>query len=127
MQLLTKVIALAFMLAGTTQAVAQLNLPFGNQKEVDKLSKLDISKVVLFATSDINKCRDEHKKKEPKVSGKLLARFTVEPSGKTSGITIVSTEFKGTTFAKCLSGLIGDWTFPKSKVKSAPYDLPQTF
>jgi hypothetical protein len=127
MQFFTKVIALAFMLAGATQAAAQLNLPFGNQKEVDKLSKADISKVVLFATLDINKCRDEHKKKEPKVSGKLVARFTVEPSGKTSGITIVSTEFKGTTFAKCLSGLIGDWTFPKSKQRSAPFDLPQTF
>lgn len=127
MHVFTKVIALAFMMACTTPAVAQLNLPFGNQKEVDKLSKVDISKVVLFATGDINKCRSEHKKKEPKVSGKLVARFTVEPSGKTSGINIVSTEFKGSSFAKCLTGLIGDWSFPKSKQKSAPYDLPQTF
>jgi hypothetical protein len=127
MQSFTKVIALVFIMACTTQASAQFNLPFGNQKEVDKLSKTDISQVVLFATSDINKCREDHKKKEPKVSGKLVARFTVEPSGKASGITIVSTEFKGTTFAKCLTGLIGDWTFPKSKQKSAPFDLPQTF
>ncbi len=127
MQLVTKVIALVFMTVCTTPAVAQLNLPFGNQKEVDKLTKADITKVVLFATGDINKCRGEHKKKEPKVSGKLLARFAVEPSGKTSGVTIVSTEFKGTTFAKCLTGVIGDWSFPKSKQRSAPYDLPQTF
>ena len=127
MQFNNKVIALAFMLAFSTQAVAQLNLPFGNQKEVDKLSKADISKVVLFATGDINKCRSEHKKKEPKVTGKLVARFTVETSGKTSGITLVSSEFKGSTFAKCLTGLIEDWSFPKSKQKSAPFDLPQTF
>jgi hypothetical protein len=127
MQFFTKVIAAAFMLACTTHTFAQLNLPFGNQKEVDKLSKADISKVVLFATGDINKCRSEHKKKEPKVTGKLVARFTVEPSGKTSGINLVSTEFKGSTFAKCLTGLIGDWSFPKSKQKSAPFDLPQTF
>ncbi|MBL0123355.1 MAG: AgmX/PglI C-terminal domain-containing protein [Betaproteobacteria bacterium] len=127
MHFFTKVSTLAFMMACTTPAVAQLNLPFGSQKEVDKLSKVDISKVVLFATGDINKCRSEHKKKEPKVSGKLVARFTVDPSGKTSNINIVSTEFKGSTFAKCLTGLIGDWSFPKSKQKSAPYDLPQTF
>ena len=127
MHFFTKVSTLAFMMACTTPAVAQLNLPFGSQKEVDKLSKVDISKVVLFATGDINKCRSEHKKKEPKVSGKLVARFTVDPSGKTSNINIVSTEFKGSTFAKCLTRLIGDWSFPKSKQKSAPYDLPQTF
>jgi len=42
-------------------------------------------------------------------------------------ITIVSTEFKGSTFAKCLSNVIADWSFPKGKTKSDPFDLPQTF
>jgi len=127
MKLVLKMVFVALMSACATQALAQFNLPLGNQKEVDKLSKSDISRVVALATGDINKCRDEHKKKEPKVSGKLIARFTVETSGKTTDISIVSTEFKGTTFAKCLSGVIGDWKFSKAKEKSAPYDLPQAF
>jgi hypothetical protein len=127
MKLLSTFGALACALACSTQAVAQFNLPLGNQKEIEKLSKAQISQVVLLANSNLDKCRSEHKKKEPKVSGKLVARFTVEPSGKTSGISIISTEFKGSTFAKCLSGVIGDWKFPKSKQKSDPYELPQTF
>jgi len=111
----------------SAQVAAQINLPFGSQKEVEKLSKSDISAALLLKNGDIDKCRSEHKKKEPKVSGKLVARFTVETSGKTSGITIVSTEFKTTTFATCLTGVIRDWTFPKAKEKSAPFDMPQTF
>jgi len=108
-------------------AYAQINLPFGKTKEPERLSKEDISAALVLKKGDFDKCREEHKKKEPTVSGKLLMRFAVEPSGKTTDITLVSTEFKNTTFDNCLSDAVKGWTFQKAKQKSAAYDLLQTF
>lgn len=120
-------LATATAAAFAAPAAAQLNLPIGKQKEVEKLSKNDIAKEMLFKKGDIDKCLEEHKKKEPKVNGNLAARFTVQPNGTTSDISIISTQFKSTTFATCLSDRIRGWTFTKAKEKSAAYDLLQTF
>ena len=127
MRTTARISALLVAAAFAAPAGAQLNLPLGKQKEVEKLSKNDIAKAMIFNKGDIDKCKDEHKKKEPKVTGQLAARFTVEPNGSTSGISIVSTQFKGTTFATCLGEKIRGWTFGKAKQKSDPYDLLQAF
>lgn len=116
-----------FLLAAALAAPASAQLPFGRDKEVDKLSKNDIAKAMFFNKGDIDKCKDEHKKKEPKVTGNLIARFTVDTNGTTTNIGIVSTQFKSTTFATCLEGKIRDWKFGRAKQKSDPYDLLQSF
>ena len=116
-----------FLLAAVLAAPASAQLPFGKDKEVDKLSKNDIAKAMIFNRGDIDKCKDEHKKKEPKVSGNLAARFTVDTNGTTTNVVIVSSQFKSTTFATCLEGKIRDWKFGKAKQKSDPYDLLQSF
>lgn len=127
MKAVAKLSVLLVAVAFAAPVCAQMNLPFGKQKEVEKLSKNDIAKAMIFNKGDIDKCQDEHKKKEPKVTGQLAARFTVEPNGSTSGISIVSTQFKSTTFATCLGEKIRGWTFGKAKQKSDPYDLLQAF
>jgi hypothetical protein len=127
MKTLQKLAVLAVASALAAPAAAQLNLPIGKQKEVEKLSKNDIAKEMVFKNGDIDKCKEEHKKKEPKVTGNLAARFAVAPNGTTTDISIVSTQFKGTTFATCLSDKIRGWTFTKAKEKSANYDLLAAF
>ena len=127
MKMMPKLAVAALAAALAVPAYAQLGLPGMKQKEVEKLSKSDISKELVFKKGDIDKCRDEHKKKEPKVTGTLAARFTVQPSGSTSDIIMVSSQFKGTTFASCLGEKIRGWSFSKAKEKSAPYELVQTF
>ena len=127
MKAVAKLSALLVAAAFAAPVCAQMNLPLGKQKEVEKLSKSDISKAMLFNKGDIDKCKEEHQKKEPKVTGQLAARFTVETNGSTSGIAIVSTQFKSTTFATCLADKIRNWSFGKAKQKSDPYDLLQAF
>jgi hypothetical protein len=116
-----------FLFAAALAAPVSAQLPFGKDKEVDKLSKSDISKAMVFNKGDIDKCKDEHKKKEPKVTGNLAARFTVDTNGTTTNVVIVSSQFKSSTFATCLEGKIKDWKFGKAKQKSDPYDLVQSF
>jgi hypothetical protein len=127
MRALTRGMLLIGLSVFVIQAHGQVRLPFGKDKEVAKLSSADITKLLVLKKGDIDKCRDEHKKKEPSVSGKLVARFAVDTSGKTTDVVVVSTEFKGTTFEKCLNETIKGWTFTKAKEKSAPYEMPQTF
>lgn len=92
MKTLSKLAVLAVAAAFSAPAAAQLNLPLGKQKEVEKLSKNDISKEMVFKNGDIDKCKEEHKKKEPKVTGNLAARFAVAPNGTTTDVSIVSTQ-----------------------------------
>lgn len=65
---LPRLTALAVATALALPALAQLNLPGMKQKEVEKLSKSDIAKELVFKKGDIDRCKEEHQKKEPKVT-----------------------------------------------------------
>ena len=123
----TKLAVLAVAAAFAVPAYAQMSIPGMKTKEVEKLSKGDISKEMVFKKGDIDSCKDEAKKKEPKVSGNLAARFKVNTDGTTTDITIVDTKLQSSAFATCLSNKIKGWTFTKAKQKSDNYDLVTTF
>ena len=123
-----KLAALAVAAAFAIPAYAQMSIPgVTKTKEVEKLSKSDISKEMLLKNGDIDACKNEAKKKEPKVSGNLAARFKVNPDGTTTDITIVDTKLQSSAFATCLSNKIKGWTFTKAKQKSDNYDLVTAF
>ena len=82
----------------------------------EKLSKKDITAQLALKQGDLDKCRDQHKKKEPKVTGKLVARFTVDASGRTTNVGVLSTEFKGSTFEKCVTAAIKDHVLEARKL-----------
>ena len=76
-----KLAALAIAAAFAIPAYAQMSIPgVTKTKEVEKLSKSDISKEMLLKNGDIDACKNEAKKKEPKVSGNFAARSRcIEP------------------------------------------------
>jgi len=124
----TKLAVLAVAAAFAVPAYAQMNIPgVTKTKEVEKLSKSDISKEMVFKKSDIDACKDEAKKKEPKVSGNLAARFKVNPDGTTTDITMVDSKLQNSAFGTCMSNKIKGWTFSKAKQKSESYDLVTAF
>jgi len=123
----SRLAAVALAATFALPAAAQLSLPGMKQKEVDKLSKSDIGKEMLLKNGDIDKCKEEHKKKEPKVTGNLVVRFVVDTDGKPTDVQLVSTQFKGTTFATCLNDRIRGWSFSKGKQKSERYEMLQSF
>lgn len=93
----------------------------------DTLQRSDIMEVVLNNKPAIVKCVNEQKKKDPMLSGKLVMRWTIQTSGKTSSVTCKTDEFKSTYMASCISGLIKGWAFPKHKKQGEPIDFPFTF
>ena len=119
--------ALAIAAALAVPAYAQLGLPGMKQKEVEKLSKSDIAKEMVFKKGDIDKCKDEARSKEPKVSGNLVIRFKVNTDGTPTDISTVDTKLQSSAFATCVSNKVRGWTFSKAKQKSDAYDLVQAF
>ncbi|ADO73412.1 adventurous gliding motility protein GltJ [Stigmatella aurantiaca] len=97
----------------------------GNVRE--QLAQSDVMEVVLANRPAIVKCVSEQKKREPGSSGKLVMRWVIQTSGRTTGVAVRTEEFRKTYLATCISGLIKGWTFPKHRKQGDPIDFPFTF
>jgi predicted Zn finger-like uncharacterized protein len=94
----------------------------------EELGQSDIFEVVVASKPALAKCVEEQHKKDPGLSGKLVMKWTVLTSGRTSNISVASDEFKGSSIASCIQGLVKGWVFPKSKKQMAePVQFPFKF
>jgi hypothetical protein len=101
--------------------------PGGGGNVPEKLGQSDIMAVVVANKPAIMKCVGEQKKKDPGVSGRLVMRWSIQTSGKTTGVAVKTDEFKKTYMASCISGLIRGWNFPKHRKQGDPIDFPFIF
>jgi predicted Zn finger-like uncharacterized protein len=93
----------------------------------DQLSMGDVMQYVRDQKPAIVDCVKKQRAKEPDSSGTLVMRWTVLTSGKTSGISVQTEEFKSTYLASCMTGLIKGWTFPRHKSSQDPINFPFKF
>ncbi|MEW6432475.1 MAG: adventurous gliding motility protein GltJ [Myxococcota bacterium] len=93
----------------------------------ESLGSSDIMEVVLANKAALTKCAETQRQKDPGTSGKLVMRWTIQTSGRTSNVGVVSEEFKGTYMASCVGGLIKSWQFPKHKQQGEPVTFPFKF
>lgn len=99
----------------------------GGTSVKDSLGQSDIMEVVLASKGALAKCAEQQRAKDPGTSGKLVMRWTIQTSGKTSNVGVVSEEFKGTHMATCVGGVIKGWQFPKHKQQGEPVTFPFKF
>ena len=99
-----------------------------NTEVPDRLPKGDIMSVVLANKPSIVRCVNEQKARDPNLHGTLVMHWTIQTSGKTTGVNAVTDQFKSSYMATCLSGLVKSWSFPKHKYQPGePVDFPFTF
>ncbi len=102
--------------------------PGGATVEVkDSLGQSDIMEVVLANKGALGKCVEQQRAKDPGTSGKLLMKWTIQTSGKTSNVSVASEEFKGTVIAGCVGNLIKTMTFPRHKKQGEAITFPFKF
>lgn len=99
----------------------------GGTNVKESLGSSDIMEVVLANKGGLAKCAETQRQKDPGTSGKLVMRWTIQTSGRTSNVGVVSEEFKGTYMASCVGGLIKSWQFPKHKQQGEPVTFPFKF
>ncbi|RKH14167.1 DUF4339 domain-containing protein [Corallococcus sp. CA053C] len=94
---------------------------------LERLQQSDIMQVVLNNKPAIMKCVNEQRQKDPSLSGKLVMRWTVQTSGKTTSVSCRTDEFRSSYMATCITGIIKGWSFPKHQKQGDPIDFPFTF
>ncbi|MHB8877083.1 MAG: AgmX/PglI C-terminal domain-containing protein [Myxococcaceae bacterium] len=93
----------------------------------ESLKSKDIMGVVVADREALTGCVDAQQEADPDVSGKLVMRWTILPSGKTSGVEVISKQFEGSTMAGCVSERIKGWRFPRHRKQGTPIDFPFKF
>ncbi|MDP3157989.1 MAG: adventurous gliding motility protein GltJ [Archangium sp.] len=93
----------------------------------DALETSDVMEVVLANKGALGECVKQQRAKDPGTSGKLLMKWTIQTSGKTSNVSVASDEFKGTPIAGCVGNLIKGMTFPRHKKQGDPITFPFKF
>ncbi|MBS1150051.1 MAG: hypothetical protein H6Q89_1749 [Myxococcaceae bacterium] len=93
----------------------------------ESLGQADIFEVISGYKPALARCVEEHRKRQPGVSGKLVLRWKITAAGKVFDVEVVSTEFKDTYVAGCISALAKSWIFPKHKAAGDPVVFPFKF
>jgi predicted Zn finger-like uncharacterized protein len=93
----------------------------------EKLGQADINAVVVANKAAIKGCVDEQKQKDPTLQGKLVMRWTIQTSGKVTGVGCQTDPFKDSAMAACLSRLIKGLQFPRHRVQGEPVNFTFKF
>ena len=81
-----------------------------------ELSSSDIAQAVVAKRNQLNSCVQKAKAADPGLgSGRMAMRWTIETSGKVSGLSNQTSEIRGSQLDKCVSGVIQSITFPRHR------------
>lgn len=100
-----------------------VRLPASGSYMPRQLSQEVVLRVVLRHKPAIVRCVDEQRKREPGLSGTLVMRWTVLPSGRTGHIEPRTPHLSDTYLARCLRDQIESWTFPSHRGLGEPVDF----
>lgn len=87
----------------------------GTKVTTGTLSKVEIARVIRSFWYQIRYCYEVQLRKNPKLSGKIVVRWTIATSGKVSSARVASTTMNNKRVEGCLVRRVMRWTFPKPK------------
>ncbi|MCI5072776.1 AgmX/PglI C-terminal domain-containing protein [bacterium] len=79
------------------------------------LTRAEIAKVVQSHLSEIRYCYEKGLLQDPGLSGKIVAKWTINPGGSVSQSGIKSSSVRNASVHSCLTGEITSWGFPKPR------------
>jgi predicted Zn finger-like uncharacterized protein len=96
----------------------------GDLKET--LESSDVMETVIANKAGLGKCAEEQRKREGG-GGKIVMKWTVDPSGSVKNVGVVTEELKGSYMAQCMGTLIKSMKFPRHKKQGEPVQFPFKF
>lgn len=90
---------------------------------VGGLSQSQLMEVVLAHKEDIAKCANEQRRQDPENSGKLMMHWEVSPSGVAGHIAVEGEEWRRSSMAHCMAGVIRQWKFPAGERGRVPTNV----
>ena len=76
------------------------------------LDKRIIRKVVNQHKRELTACYERQLQKQKGLHGKIVVKWTIEPSGNVASAVVVSSTMKNKAVESCLSSAIRHWRFP---------------
>jgi hypothetical protein len=92
----------------------------------ETLAQADVLETVLAHRSEVKACVDAERRVQPGLSGKLVVRFNVLPSGTTADVATETEELQGSALAGCIERAVSRWSFPVHRVQGAQIRFPFT-
>ncbi len=93
----------------------------------DDVDRAALSRYVKARLRAIQACYERELKRNPKLQGKLLVRFTIGPSGRTTEVDLEEDTLGSPTVGQCVQALIRTWTFPFQPTSEVPVTYPFVF
>ena len=79
------------------------------------LDKEIIRKVVRQHRREVKYCYEQQLQKNPELSGQVVIRFTISPTGDVVNAVVEKTTLNSTAVEQCMKGKIRHWAFPQPK------------
>ena len=92
----------------------------------DGLSQAEVVKVIAQYKKGLNGCYQRQLKREPLRDGRLMLKFRIRPSGRTSNVSI-GKKYDGTVLKSCLDALVRRWRFPQFRGDAIDIEYPLIF
>ncbi len=89
----------------------------------ETISQGEIMAVMKRQQRGLRTCYERQLKRDDSLSGKIMLRFSIEKSGRTSNVRLPQ-RFDGTVLQTCLSALVGRWRFPRFTGESIKVEYP---
>jgi TonB family protein len=95
--------------------------------EDGKANPTEVARVIRQGLAAIRGCYERGLKRDPRLAGKLILRFTVTPAGTVTHIEIEDDSLGDEEVARCLRALVARWRFPPPQGGPAEIAFPFVF
>lgn len=112
---------------GGKKANVYIPPPPGAGSVKESLSQSDVFEVVVNNKAALAACVEAQGVRDPGMHGKLVMRWTIDPSGRVTRVEVLSKEFATAQVARCISNLIKTWVFPRHLTQGEPVTFPFKF
>ena len=93
---------------------------------MDGLNQAEVVKVISQYKKGLDGCYQRQLKREPLRDGRLMLKFRIRPSGRTSNVSI-GRKYDGTVLKSCLDALVRRWRFPQFRGEPIDIEYPLIF
>ncbi|WP_225413975.1 AgmX/PglI C-terminal domain-containing protein [Stigmatella hybrida] len=114
---------------GTKKEVAVVGRVRDAAPEVDSsdVDREALSRYVKARLKAIQNCYEKELKRNPNLKGKVVVRFNIKPSGRTSDIDVEENTLGNEAVGSCIRTVIRSWVFPFKPDDEVPVAYPFVF
>lgn len=108
----------------TVRGGVQMQAPEVESSDVDREK---LAAYVRARKGAIQQCYEKELKRNPSLKGKVVVRFSITPSGRTSDIDVEENTLGNEAVASCIKTTIRGWVFPFKPDSEVPVAYPFVF